>query len=135
MHLSSKLRSILEVEFQYWCIYFETQKDTCCILFQCMYLCSNSRYIWIWFLNLEAGPNLENNGSIWCWPKRHFKKKKNKKKQGTTNFTTSYSNHFQSVFHKNKTLHNFHNFPTAGLGPVKYTWFQQKYKEVSIIEV
>ena len=37
------LRIILDVDFQYWCIYFETQKNTWSRLSTLMYLSFNSK--------------------------------------------------------------------------------------------
>ena len=69
---------------------------------------------WIWssfhfFLSLQphnsrSGPNLENQGSVWYWPKRALFFETT----ATKNFTTPYLIPLLSVLHQSKVLHNFH---------------------------
>ena len=42
-----KCRSILKVDFQYWCVYFQTQKYTLGKISKFMYLCF-VEYIWVY---------------------------------------------------------------------------------------
>ena len=59
-----------------------------------MQSCRKVFFSWHICFFVSSGPNLENYGSIWYWPKRAFFKKK---KKCTKNFTTPYSISFLSV--------------------------------------